>query len=43
MQIKRIADNIHVFSFLLTNLNKEPDEDTIYRCTEFFHKLDNEK
>ena len=43
MQIKRIADNIHAFSFLLTNLNKEPDEDRIYRWTEFFHKLDKKK
>ena len=43
MHIKRIADNIHAFSFLLTNWNKEPDEEKIYRWTEFFHKLDNKK
>ena len=43
MQIKRIADNIRAFSFLLTNWNKEPDEERIYRWTEFFHKLDNNK
>ena len=43
MQIKRIADNIRAFSFLLTNWNKEPDEERIYRWTEFFHKLDNKK
>ena len=43
MQIKRIADNIRAFSFLLTNWNKEPDEERIYRWTEFFHKLDNTK
>ena len=43
MQIKRIADNIRAFSFLLTNWNKEPDEERIYRGTEFFHKLDNKK
>ena len=35
MQIKRIADNIRAFSFLLTNWNKEPDEERIYRWTEF--------
>ena len=29
--------------FLLTNWNKEPDEERIYRWTEFFHKLDNKK
>ena len=43
MQIKRIADNIRAFSFLLTNWSKEPDEEEIYRWTEFFHKLDNKK
>ena len=43
MQIKRIADILRVFSFLLTNWNKEPDEERIYRWTEFFHKLDNKK
>ena len=43
MQIKRIADNIRAFSFLLTNWNKEPDEERIYRWTEFFNKLDNKK
>ena len=37
MQIKRIADNIRAFSFLVTNWNKEPDEERIYRWTEFFH------
>ena len=26
-----------------SNWNKEPDEEKIYRCTEFFHKLDNRK
>ena len=26
-----------------SNCNKEPDEDKIYRWTEFFHKLDNKK
>ena len=31
MQNKRIADNIGAFSFLLTNWNKEPDEERIYR------------
>ena len=31
MQNKRIADNIHAFSCLLTNWNKEPDEERIYR------------
>ena len=36
MQIKRIADNIRAFSFLVTNWNKEPDEERIYRWTEFF-------
>ena len=36
MQNKRIADNIRAFSFLLTNWNKEPDEERIYRWTEFF-------
>ena len=41
MQIKRIADNFRAFSFLLTNWNKEPDEERIYRWTEFFRKLDN--
>ena len=41
MQIKRITDNIRAFSFLLTNRNKEPDEERIYRRTEFFRKLDN--
>ena len=43
MLIKRIADNIRAFSFLLTNWNKEPDEERIYRWTEFFHKMDNKK
>ena len=43
MRIKRIADNIRAFSFSLTNWNKEPDEERIYRWTEFFHKLDNNK
>ena len=43
MQIKWIADNIRAFSFLLTNWSKEPDEEEIYRWTEFFHKLDNKK
>ena len=43
MQIKRIADNIRAFPFLLTNWSKEPDEEEIYRWTEFFHKLDNKK
>ena len=43
MQIKRIADNIRAFSFLLINWNKEPDEERIYRWTEYFHKLDNKK
>ena len=37
MQIKRIADNIRAFSFLVTNWNKEPDEERIYHWTEFFH------
>ena len=36
MQIKRIADNIRAFSFLLTNWNKEPDEERICRWTKFF-------
>ena len=40
MQIKIIADNIRAFSFLLTNWNKKPDEERIYRWTEFLHKLD---
>ena len=40
MQIKWIADNIHAFSFVLTNWNKEPDKEGIYRWGEFFHKLD---
>ena len=40
MQIKRIADNIRAFSFLVTNWNKKPDEERIYRWTEFLHKLD---
>ena len=39
MQIKRIADNIRAFSFLLTNWNKEPDEERIYRWTEFFSQV----
>ena len=29
--------------FLLTNWNKKADEEKIYRWTEFFHKLDNDK
>ena len=36
MQNSRIADNIRAFSFLLTNWSKEPDEERIYRWTEFF-------
>ena len=36
MQNNRIADNIRAFSFLLTNWSKEPDEERIYRWTEFF-------
>ena len=43
MQIKRITNNIRAFSFLLTTWNKEPDEERIYRWTEFFHMLDNKK
>ena len=43
MQIKRITDNIRALSFLLTNWNKAPDEERIYRWTEFFHMLDNKK
>ena len=43
MQIKRIADSVRAFPFLLTNWSKEPDEEEIYRWTEFFHKLDNKK
>ena len=35
MQIKRIADNIRAFPFLLTNWNKKPNEERIYRWTEF--------
>ena len=41
MQIKWIVDNIRAFSFVLTNWNKEPDKDRIYRWGEFFHELDN--
>ena len=41
MHIRRIANSFRAFSFLLTNWNKEPDEERIYRWTEFFHKLDN--
>ena len=43
MQIKWIVDNIRAFSFVLTNWNKEPDKERIYRWGEFFHKLDNTK
>ena len=43
MQIKWIADNIRSFSFVLTNWNKEPDKERIYRWGKFFHKLDNKK
>ena len=43
MQIKWIVDNIRAFSFVLTNWNKEPDKERIYRWGEFFHKLDNKK
>ena len=43
MQIKWIADNIRAFSLVLTNWNKEPDKQRIYRWGEFFHKLDNKK
>ena len=43
MQIKWIVDNIRAFSFVLTNRNKEPDRERIYRWGEFFHKLDNKK
>ena len=43
MQIKWIADNIRAFAFVLTNWNKEPDKEAIYRWGEFFHKLDNKK
>ena len=43
MQIKWIADNIRAFTFVLTNWNKEPDKERIYRWGEFFHKLDNKK
>ena len=43
MQIKWIVDSIRAFSFVLTNWNKEPDKERIYRCGEFFHKLDNTK
>ena len=43
MQIKRIADNIRAFSFLLTNWNKKPYEERVYRWTDFFYKLDNKK
>ena len=39
MQIKRIADNIRAFSFLLINWNKEPDEERIYRWTEVFSQV----
>ena len=40
MQIKWIVDNIRAFSFVLTNWNKEPDKDRIYRWGEFFHELE---
>ena len=43
MRIKWIVDNIRAFSFVLTNWNKEPDKERIYRWGEFFHKLDNTK
>ena len=43
MQIKWIADNIRAFSFVLTNWNKEPEKERIYRWGEFFHKLDSKK
>ena len=36
MQIKRIVDNNRAFFFLLTNWKKEPDEEKIYRWTDFF-------
>ena len=36
MQIKWIADNIRAFAFVLTNWNKEPDKERIYRWDEFF-------
>ena len=43
LQIKWIVDNIRAFSFVLTNWNKEPDKDRIYRWGEFFHELDNKR
>ena len=36
MQNKRIADNIHAFSCLLANWNKEPDEERICHWTILF-------
>ena len=39
MQIKWIVDSIRAFSFVLTNWNKEPDKERIYRWEEFFHFL----
>ena len=43
INLGKIFPRISRIYIILRNWNKEPEEERIYRWTEFFHKLDNKK
>ena len=43
INLGKIFPRISGIYIILRNWNKEPEEERIYRWTEFFHKLDNKK